>query len=113
MGVLMSIGPTAGILGSAGGAPAAQTSGSETQRARQEAGAQQRQIHSQQQANSAAGIAQTDGQGHEAHERDADGRRPWEIDLGHAAGDDPPVDDSAPLNRDATGQSGTQLDLSG
>jgi hypothetical protein len=107
----MSIGPAAGVVASAAGA-AAQAGGADVQRARQDAIAQQRAVRTALQAEDAAGIAQTDGQEHETNERDADGRRPWE-----AAQQRPNPEDSAaspdapPTSRDASGLSGSQLDL--
>ena len=74
----MSIGPTGGIAGSAAGSPLAQTSGSEVQRAEQDAAGQKRRIQMDQKAENAAGIGETDGEDHETEERDADGRRLWE-----------------------------------
>ena len=74
----MSVGPMGGVAGSVAGSPLAQTKGSEPERAQQEAVAQQRRAESDQKADSAAGIGETDGEDHETAERDADGRRPWE-----------------------------------
>jgi hypothetical protein len=112
----MSVGPLGGVAGSVAGSPLAQTKGAEPERAQQDALAQQRRVESDQKADAAAGIGQTDGEDHEAAERDADGRRLWEP---------PPEADTAEQaqqqpgppprrqSRDATGQSGNLLDLSG
>jgi hypothetical protein len=110
----MSVGPMGAVPGSVAGSPLAQTSGSETERARQDAGAHQRRVRSDQKAESAAGIGETDGEDHEAADRDADGRRPWEA---------PPDSQSAPSAdqdaasssrpQDPSGESGNLLDLTG
>ena len=108
----MSVGPMGGIVASAAGSPLAQAKGADVERTQQETVNQQRQVQGEFRAEAAAGIGQADGEDHEASERDADGRRPWE----------PPVRKNAaqaesaprtPLAKDVTGQSGTQLDLSG
>jgi hypothetical protein len=112
----MSVGPLAGLAGSAAGSPLAQTKGAESERVQQETVTQQRVADSEQKADAAAGIGETDGQDHETAERDADGRRLWEP---------PPEPKNAPQaaeptsqppqrqSKDATGQSGNLLDLSG
>ncbi len=106
----MSVGPLGGVLASAAGTPLAQTKGAETDRAQHEAANQERRVQNEQRAENAAGIGEADGEDHETSERDADGRRPWEI-----AGR--PKDEAAPDDsrqaKDPTGQSGTLLDLSG
>lgn len=110
----MSIGPLGGLAGSAAGAPLAQTKGSETERSRQDTGAQQRRVQSDQKAEAASGIGETDGEDHQTADRDADGRRFWEAPPEpnapeQAAG----TDDADRRSKDATGQSGQNLDLSG
>ena len=108
-----------GIAGSAAGSPLAQTKGTDPERALQDAGAQQRRIETDQKAEAAAGIGETDGEDHEAAERDADGRRLWEGPP--EVEDDENAEDTAQqgiaaeqrLSKDATGQSGNLLDLSG
>lgn len=109
----MSVGPLGGIIISAAGTPMAQAKGTETERTQQESVNQQRQAQGEFRAESAAGIGQTDGEDHEASERDADGRSPWKLPertQGSSAG---PPGARPPTSKDATGQSGTQLDLSG
>ena len=63
-----------------------------------------------------AGIGRTDGENHDANERDADGRRLWEAPP-EAKADGENADDAAnhpaPGAVDPTGTSGSQLDLSG
>ena len=109
----MSVLPMGGVIGSAAGAPISQTAG-ETERTQREGAVEQRATDAAERSERAAGIGTTE-QDQEASERDADGRRLWEAPPDKkkdAAGDDK----SAPgqrQSRDATGQSGTQLDLTG
>ncbi|MCA9247524.1 MAG: hypothetical protein KDA42_10425 [Planctomycetales bacterium] len=112
----MSVGPSSGILGSAAGAPLAQTKGNETTRASQQGSAQQRQLQNEKAADDAAGVGQTqEDQG--ASERDADGRRLWErAPERHDAETHPEETESAhepPKVSDPKGEAGGQLDLSG
>lgn len=108
----MSVGSLGGIAASVAGSPLAQTKGSEVDRAQQDFGAQQRQVQNDVKAESAAGIGETDGQDHQTADRDADGRRPWEVPpQGNPLDANAPHD--TPHSKDASGQSGTQLDLSG
>jgi hypothetical protein len=107
----MTMAPLGGIVGSAAGAPLSQTAGSEAERAQKDSLAQQRQVDAQQQAERAAGIGQTN-EDQESSERDADGRRLWENPPGKDDKNDP-SDAPARQSKDATGQSGTQLDLTG
>jgi hypothetical protein len=106
----MSVGPLGGVAGSVAGSPLAQTQGSELERAAQDTAGQARQTDGQQQAESAAGIGEADGEDHETAERDADGRRLWERLPEAKQNPGPPAQ---PESRDATGQSGNLLDLSG
>jgi hypothetical protein len=110
----MSMGPLGGVVGSAAGAPLSQSAGSETERAQKEAHVLGRQIDAEQLAERAAGIGQTE-QDQESSERDADGRRPWEAPAKRGKGEKPPEpSDSLPRqSKDATGQCGNQLDLTG
>jgi hypothetical protein len=90
--------------------------GSETQRARQDAANQARQTQNDRHATDAAGIAETDGQSHESHDRDADGRRAWEFGgkSARSAGAVESETTQTPAQaKDPTGQAGNQLDLSG
>jgi hypothetical protein len=109
----MSIGPLAGLAGSVAGSPLAQTKGSEIERAQHETANQQRRVANDLRADSAAGIGQTDGDSHETNDRDADGRRLWEISLANPEKD--PTDETAenPQSKDASRRSGTLLDLTG
>ena len=111
----MSVGPLGGLAASAAGSPLAQTHGSEVDRARHDAAAQQRKVHSDQKAEDAAGIGETDGEDHEAEDRDADGRRLWEeapTPTGEKH-DDATRDSGAARAKDPSGASGNLLDLSG
>ena len=111
----MSVGSLGGIISSAAGAPLSQTAGSETERAQKDSLAQSRQVDANQKAEMAAGIGQTE-QDQESSERDADGRRLWESqdkskkEAGH---DEESAETSLRQSKDATGQSGTKLDLTG
>ena len=112
----MSVGPTGSVAGSVAGSPLAQTKGSEPERAHQDAVAQQRRIESDQKADAAAGVGETDGEDHETGERDADGRRPWEQPPPAGQADvteEQPDGTARRRSKDATGQSGNLLDLSG
>jgi hypothetical protein len=75
----MSIGPLSSVLGGAAGAPLAQSAGSDIERTQHDAAAQGRQRAAAARADSAEGITQADGQDLETNDRDADGRRAWEI----------------------------------
>jgi hypothetical protein len=110
----MTMVPLGGIISSAAGAPLSQSAGSETERVQKDALAQHRQIDADGQAERAAGIGQTE-QDQESSERDADGRRLWEAPA-DAKQDKKVADVTAATvrqSKDATGQSGTQLDLTG
>jgi hypothetical protein len=99
------------LLASAAGVPLAQQ-GSEIDRTQTEKVAQQRTRDSQLKADKAAGIGETDGENHETNDRDADGRRPWELQVGTAGGE--AAVEAGPAtrqSRDASGESGHQLDL--
>jgi hypothetical protein len=104
----MSIGPLGTT--SAAGSTLAQTKGIEIERAGEAVGAQRRQVYHEQKAEAADGVGEPDGEDHETHPRDADGRRPWE--------DQPePEDNAGPpgtrQSKDASQQSGNLLDLTG
>lgn len=104
-----------GIAAAAAATPLAQTRGSEIDRVRQETVVHERAVESTAEAESAEGIGTTKEE-QAADDRDADGRRPWEIVVDENAEDDanpvtePPVSQGA---KDPSGQAGSQLDLSG
>ncbi len=109
----MSVGPLVSIAASMAGTPLAQSRGSDVERANQDSVQVERQVSGELKAELAAGIGATD-QEHETSERDADGRRLWEATAkqkSEAEADANTV--AARKARDATGQCGTQLDLSG
>ena len=113
----MSMGPVGGVVGSAAGAPLSQTAGSETERTQRESAAQNRTTDANQRAENAAGIGQTH-EDQESSERDADGRRLWEApgkrrdnQQEQHAGTESGT--HARQSKDASGQSGTRLDLTG
>jgi hypothetical protein len=104
-----------GIVAGTAGAGLAQRVGSDVDRAEQDAAAQKLLADAAQWAENAAGVGQTN-EDQETEERDADGRRPWEI-----AGQPrkPPPEESPPpeIDRrpapDPTGRRGSQLDVVG
>jgi hypothetical protein len=106
--------PLGGVVGSSAGAPLSQAAGSESERVQKDTLALGRQIDAQQSAEQAAGIGHTD-EDQESSERDADGRRPWEFPAkrGQAPSTTEPADAATRQSKDATGQCGKQLDLTG
>ncbi len=77
----MSITSLASLPASVAGQSLAQAHGSEAERAALETVAQQHRTTGEKKAEAAAGVGTTDAEGEEAHERDADGQRPWEDQL--------------------------------
>lgn len=111
----MSIGPS-GMVGSFAGSPLSQSKGSDTDQVQNASTNQSREIQMEKNAEKASGIGETERH-EEASERDADGRRLWEKNQKKQS---PSEQDAAqastqeaPRSRDATGQHGKQLDLSG
>jgi len=105
-------------------APLAQTQSSDVDRTAQDVAEQARQTDTDTKAETAAGVGQTDGEEHSANDRDADGRRLWERPLGlseDAASTDEESDGESEedgtstehASKDASGESGNQLDLMG
>jgi hypothetical protein len=103
------------IIATAAATQLAQTRGSEIDRVQQDTAVHQRAVESTAEAEAAEGIGTTNEE-QATSDRDADGRRPWEI------GPQENGDDSANLltgtpssqrAKDPTGQAGSQLDLSG
>ena len=109
----MSVGPTSGMIGSAAGSPLAQTTGSDVERAQQDASSQARQTQTEKTAENATGIGQTE-EDQQSSERDADGRRVLEkpAEKGGQHASDSSQEDP-PKSNDPTGESGTLLDLIG
>ena len=90
----------------------AQGQGSEVNRTQQETADHARDVQSTEKAENAAGVGQTE-QDEEATDRDADGRRPWEI---MPDADEPEEDVVSPgevRSKDPTGAMGGRLDLTG
>jgi hypothetical protein len=108
----MSVGPLVGINVSAAGTPLAQAKGSDVDKSTQDVGAQSRSTVYEKKAEAAAGIGETDGEEHQTDERDADGRRLWEFTEKNPKNPDNDVANRS-RSRDATGESGNLLDLSG
>ncbi len=111
----MNLMPIPPVLVGAAGAPSAQTKGSEVDRAGQESAVQQRQVQGEVQAEMASGIGTTEEDSGASADRDADGRRLWEAPLqnGQKKQTDQGPGTGQRVSRDASGQCGTQLDLSG
>ncbi len=111
----MNIGQIGVVVPAAAGSSLAQARGSDAEKVGQDISAQQRQTDGTHRANQAAGVAEADGQDHQAHERDADGRRLWEEPLAAKSALDPHAipELESPTSKDATGECGHQLDLSG
>jgi hypothetical protein len=110
----MSVGPL-GIFGSVAATPAAQRA-ADNERIEQEAARQQGEIKNDAAAEKAAGIGETDGDEHGTNERDADGRRLWEIgprDKKKANSAEPPAPTAIRQSKDVSGTTGGQLDLTG
>lgn len=109
----MSVGPLGMASGFAG---AAQSRGSDVERSQQDDTVQQRKVNADQKAESASGVGET-AEDQEASDRDADGRRLFEPQQPESEGDESPsqepnASDPAP-SKDASGDRGTHLDLSG
>lgn len=111
----MSVGPLTSLLASAAGVSLAQQE-KDVERTQTEKSAQNRHRDTQIKADRAAGIGETDGDNHETTDRDADGRRPWELDAGADRSAESGIEEGQPKSRqsrDASGDSGQTLDLTG
>lgn len=114
----MSIGPTgAAIISSLAASPLAQNASSEVDRNRQEAANQARQADSDLKAIKASGVGDPD-ESQEAGDRDADGRRLWEVqdEAQELLAETEHHEEEPPKNLkglDPTGQTGGILDISG
>jgi len=109
----MSIGPLSFVSVGAG-TPLAQAKGSDADRIEQESSAAQGRFHNELKAEEAAGIGQTDGEDHETEDRDADGRRLWELPPKAAeAIEETSMTTDEPHIRDPHGELGNKLDLTG
>lgn len=106
----MSVG-FGGVAASAAGVQLAQTTGSDVDRNAQEVAGEVRKSDYQLKAEAAAGIGETDGENHESEDRDADGRRPWQNT--HHPSEEEGDESEDHQSKDASGQAGNLLDLSG
>lgn len=104
----MSVGPL-GMASSVAGT--AQSPGSQTERTKQDTASQERRVQSDRTAEAADGVGETP-EDQQTADRDGDGRKLWEE---NRAADDGESESSTelPTSRDATGQRGQNLDLSG
>jgi hypothetical protein len=111
----MSIGSSSGVAASASGSQLAQTAGSNVERAQQDTAAHERHRAADEQADAAAGVAETDANDLETHDRDADGRRLWEIDPSRRHADSAQTDGPMHGDRreDGVDNRGEYLDLTG
>lgn len=115
----MSVGGMGGILGGAAGSPLSQTKGSEAERSANETASQKGKQTNEKKADAAAGIGETDGNDHESHDRDADGRRLWERPPGtpeegaQPDSEEGSEDATVRQSKDVSGSSGGRLDLTG
>jgi len=109
----MSIGFLSNIGGSVAGTSLAQLRGADADRAQQDSSARELRAQSDQKAELAAGVGQTDGDDHQTAERDADGRQVWQFPDRQGQQE---ANDGAPhetRGKDPSGQMGNMLDLSG
>ena len=109
----MSVGPM-GMLGGAAGSPLSQSQGNDVNKTQQETTDQSRKASSEDKAEQASGVGQTEHD-EQASDRDADGRRPWEI--GGPPGEEEPAEgapeDEKRQSKDPSHTRGGQLDVSG
>lgn len=110
----MSIG-SLGIIGGLASTPLSQPKGAETDRAQQAAAARESEADSAQKAEMAAEAGATQGADTAPQERDADGRRPWEINQAAKKKEETQQDDSSDIESlpDPNRPLGNTLDLSG
>ena len=102
-----------GMAGSIAGSHLAQTKGTDIDKTQQDVSNQARQTESGSKAEKASGIGETE-EDQQASDRDADGRRLWEVDAEGEEKEKEEQGGSPPApSKDSTGQSGNQLDLSG
>ncbi|HUE71239.1 MAG TPA: hypothetical protein VMP01_10170 [Pirellulaceae bacterium] len=109
----MSIG-SLGIVGSLAGSPLAQKA-PEADKVQKDATDRTRQSDAEARAESAAGIGQTEEES-QASDRDADGRRPWEVTQRKKEDEpatEPSPDGSVLAVKDPSGDRGSLIDISG
>lgn len=108
----MSMSPM-GPLGSVAGSQMAQSKGTEADRVSQESSRQTNAERAEKRAENAAGLGAAEEE-QAAGDRDADGRRILEIQEEQKSDDQAAAEDAEQRqSRDATGQRGKNLDLSG
>lgn len=109
----MSVG-SLGLVSSVAATPLAQAKGSDLEKQTSDAAQKQRQDDSIDKAEAAAGIGKTEEES-ATSDRDADGRRPWELGPPdqRSAGETPSEPGAPPRSKDPTGERGQALDLSG
>ena len=108
----MSVGPMISAS-SVAATQLAQTKGGDAERVAQESAAQSRKTESNRKAESASGIGETEADTG-VSDRDADGRRIWEIGPEEEKlAEEEHTDDEPRQSRDPTGTCGSSLDLSG
>jgi hypothetical protein len=103
------------IIATAAATQVAQTRSSDVERVQQETAVHERAVESTAEAEAAEGIGTTNEE-QAASDRDADGRRPWEIGPQENPDDSAKLSSDSPSSqraKDPTGQAGSQLDLSG
>lgn len=110
----MNVSATTGAFASAAGAPLSQLAGAETERASKDSSVHQRHAKSDAKSEAAAGIGETE-QDQGASERDADGRRLWELppEAARDATEEPATPVEHHQVKDPTGIAGNALDLTG
>jgi hypothetical protein len=104
-----------GMLGGAAGSPLSQSQGSDVNKTQQDTTDQSRRTASEGKAEQASGVGQTEHD-EQASDRDADGRRPWELGgqrSPETEPDEPKEDESPHPSKDPSGTRGGQLDISG
>lgn len=101
------------IAASVAGSPLAQIKGAEIDRIRREADAQRVELEQRLRAATAAGVAASDGQEKRAGDRDANGRRSWELSPFGARGGDDAFAAEHRLAHEFGSTSGAELDLCG
>ena len=108
----MSVGPTSGPLNSIAGTPRAQARGTEAERLRHESSNQLRHTEFENRAEQASGIGEMEAE-QETADRDANGRRPWELSEESVSNNDEQPPSDGPPTNDQSGTTGGQLDVSG
>jgi len=109
----MSMGPLGSVGAGAAGSPLAQVRAGDAERAKETAD-RDRSRAVNLKAEQSAGVGRTDGEDHEAAERDADGRRPWEESpVSKESAHEGDEASQTVLPPDPAGQSGNLLDVSG